>query len=40
MSVSAIVMMCIACVGLWGGCAVALSIMMKHNKKKEQEAQK
>lgn len=33
MSASAIIMMCIACVGLWGGCAVSLAFMMK--KKKE-----
>lgn len=33
MSASAIIMMCIACVGLWGGCVVSLSIMMKHDKK-------
>lgn len=32
MSTSAIIMMCIACVGLWGGCAVSLAIMMKKNK--------
>ena len=37
MSASAIVMMCIACVGLWGGVAVSLSIMLKANKKKAQE---
>ena len=33
MSTSAIIMMCVACVGLWGGAAVSLSIMMKANKK-------
>ena len=39
MSASAIIMMVIACVGLWGGCAVSLSIMMKHDKKKNAETQ-
>ena len=34
MSASAIVMMCIACIGLWGGIAVSLVIMMKSNKAK------
>jgi len=34
MSASAIVMMCIACIGLWGGIAVSLAIMMKSNKAK------
>ena len=33
MSTSAIIMMCIACIGLWGGVAVSLSIMMKSGKK-------
>lgn len=33
MSAGAIIMMCIACVGLWGGCAVSLALMLK--KKKE-----
>ena len=37
MSASAIVMMCIACVGLWGGCAVSLAFMLK---KKKQNADK
>ena len=37
MSTSAIIMMCIACIGLWGGIAVSLSIMMKHNAKKEEK---
>ncbi len=30
MSISAIVMMTIACVGLWGGFAVAVGIAIKH----------
>ena len=37
MSASAIVMMCIACVGLCGGCAVSLAFMLK---KKKQNADK
>ena len=38
MSASAIVMMLIACIGLWGGIAVSLSIMMKSNKKAREAA--
>jgi len=34
MSASAIVMMLIACIGLWGGIAVSLTIMMKSNRRK------
>ena len=34
MSASAIVMMLIACIGLWGGIAVSLTIMLKSNRKK------
>ncbi|MDO4834354.1 MAG: methionine/alanine import family NSS transporter small subunit [Bacillota bacterium] len=34
MSASAIVMMCIACIGLWGGIAVSAAIIVKSNKKK------
>ncbi len=33
MSASAIIMMLIACIGLWGGIAVSLVIMMKSNRK-------
>ena len=33
MSASAIVMMLIACIGLWGGIAVSLVIMMKSNRR-------
>ncbi|MBR2735863.1 MAG: MetS family NSS transporter small subunit [Firmicutes bacterium] len=33
MSASAIIMMCIACVGLWGGALVSLAIMFKSSKK-------
>ncbi|MCQ2544999.1 MAG: MetS family NSS transporter small subunit [Clostridia bacterium] len=43
MTASAIVMMCIACIGLWGGIAVSAAIMVKSNKKKAaaaMEAQK
>ena len=38
MSASAIVMMLIACIGLWGGIAVSLVIMMKSNRKKAEAA--
>ena len=34
MSASAIIMMCVACIGLWGGIAVSAAIMEKNNKKK------
>ncbi len=38
MSASAIIMMCIACIGLWGGCGISLYIMMKaRNEKQEQQ---
>ena len=40
MSISAIIMMAIACIGLWGGAALSLSIMMKGDKKKNAETQK
>ena len=40
MSASAIVMMCIACVGLWGGCALFLGIMMKAKEKQNQQEEK
>ncbi len=33
MSASAIVMMCIACIGLWGGGILSLAIMLKNSKK-------
>ncbi len=33
MATSAIVMMCIGCIGLWGGCAFSISIAMRHSKK-------
>lgn len=33
MSTAAIVMMCIACVGLWGGFAVAVGIAIKASRK-------
>lgn len=33
MSVGAIIMMIIGCVGLWGGCAVSVAIAIKSSKK-------
>ena len=33
MSASAIIMMCVACVGLWGGALLSLSIMFKKSGK-------
>ena len=39
MSASAIIMMCIACIGLWGGIAVSCAIMVKSNKKKAAAAE-
>lgn len=39
MSTSAIVMMLIGCIGLWGGCAVAVGVAMKHNKKDDTAVQ-
>lgn len=38
MSASAIVMMLVACVGLWGGIAVSLTIMMRSNKARAEAA--
>ncbi|MDD6189974.1 MAG: MetS family NSS transporter small subunit [Firmicutes bacterium] len=35
MSASAIIMMIVACGGLWGGVAVFLSIMLKHRGKEK-----
>lgn len=35
MSADAIIMMLIGCVGLWGGCAVAIAIAMKHKGKND-----
>ncbi|MGL4485282.1 MAG: MetS family NSS transporter small subunit [Anaerovoracaceae bacterium] len=35
MSVGAIIMMIIGCVGLWGGCGLAIAINIKHNKKEK-----
>jgi hypothetical protein len=32
MNTGAIIMMIIGCGGLWGGCAVAISIAMKHKR--------
>ena len=40
MSTSAIIMMAIACIGLWGGIVVSMSIMMKSDKKKRDAAEK
>lgn len=39
MSTGAIVMMLIGCIGLWGGCAFAISVALRHNKKKQNEKQ-
>ena len=39
MSTSAIIMMLIGCIGLWGGCALAITVAMRHSKK-EQNAKK
>lgn len=33
MSTGAIIMMIIGCVGLWGGCAVAITIAVKNKNK-------
>lgn len=33
MSTSAIVMMLVGCIGLWGGCALSIAIAIKHSKK-------
>lgn len=38
MSASAIIMMLIACIGLWGGIAVSLTIMIKSNRRKAEAA--
>ncbi|MDO4545451.1 MAG: MetS family NSS transporter small subunit [Bacillota bacterium] len=38
MGASAIIMMCIACIGLWGGCALACAISYKHTKRQKAEA--
>lgn len=35
MSIGAMVMMLIGCVGLWGGCALSCVIAYKHSKKNE-----
>ncbi len=37
MSASAIIMMIIGCGALWGGCAAAVIINMRHNKKEKQQ---
>ena len=37
MSASAIIMMCIACVGLWGGGLLSLLIMFRSSKKSASE---
>lgn len=39
MTASAVVMMCIGCIGLWGGCAVSILIAMKHSKKNKEKAE-
>ena len=40
MSASAVIMMCIACIGLWGGGLVSLAIMFKSNQKTPSEVLK
>lgn len=40
MGASAIVMMCVACIGLWGGVAVSLTIMIKKNKERAESEEK
>jgi hypothetical protein len=35
MTVGAIIMMIIGCVGLWGGCAVSVTIALRNRKHKE-----
>lgn len=40
MSTSAIIMMLIGCIGLWGGCGLSIAIAMKHSKRKSAEAAK
>ncbi|MDY2960568.1 MAG: MetS family NSS transporter small subunit [Hornefia sp.] len=35
MSTSAVVMMMIGCVGLWGGCALAITIAVKASRKEK-----
>ena len=37
MSTGAIIMMLIGCIGLWGGCALAITIAFKHSKKRQNE---
>lgn len=38
MSTSAIIMMLIGCIGLWGGCGLSIAIAMKHSRRKASEA--
>lgn len=40
MSTSAIIMMLIGCIGLWGGCGVSIAIAMKHSKRNAETAGK
>ena len=40
MSTSAIIMMLVGCIGLWGGCATAITIAMRHNKKEQNTKKK
>lgn len=37
MTISAIIMMSIACIGLWGGAALSLVIMFRHSSKNVKE---
>lgn len=36
MNTSAIIMMLIGCIGLWGGCATACFIAYRHSKRQKQ----
>lgn len=39
MSTGAIIMMLIGCIGLWGGCALAITVAFRHSKKRQNESQ-
>lgn len=39
MSTSAIIMMLIGCIGLWGGCAFSIVLAMRHSKKQNTQKQ-
>ena len=40
MSMGAMIMMIVGCGGLWGGCAAACFISIKHSKKRKAEEEK